>query len=77
MGFGRSHLYLDTGLTDVRDELKTDLGFGARSAASALKMPGLELIGLRPIEPVWVSPHDFETSNPLKPRHAGASTTSR
>ncbi len=67
LGFGRSHLYLDTGSTDNRDELKTDLGFGARSAASALKMPGLELLGLRPIEPVWVSPHDYETSNPLKP----------
>jgi uncharacterized protein len=39
LGFGRSHLYLDTGSTDNRDELKTDLGFGARSAASALKMP--------------------------------------
>ena len=30
-------------------------------------MPGKQLLGLRPIEPVWVSPHDYETSNPLKP----------
>src|SRR5271166_1389989 len=65
--FGRGHLYLDTGDTDDREELKTDLGFGARSATSALKMPGKELLAVRPIEPVWVSPHDYETSNPLKP----------
>jgi hypothetical protein len=50
-----------------KDELKTDLGNGARSAASAFKMPGQQLLGVRPIEPVWVSPHDYETSNPLKP----------
>jgi hypothetical protein len=30
-------------------------------------MPGQQLLGVRPIEPVWVSPHDYETSNPLKP----------
>src|SRR5271166_5773668 len=65
--FGRGHLYLDTGDTDDREELKTDLGFGARSATSALKMPGKELLAVRPVEPVWVSPHDYETSNPLKP----------
>jgi hypothetical protein len=29
-------------------------------------MPGKELLGVRPIEPVWVSPHGYETSNPLK-----------
>jgi uncharacterized protein len=63
LGFGRAHLYLDTGDTDNKDELKTDLGFGARSASSALKMPGNELLGVRPIEPVWVSPHDYGTSN--------------
>ena len=67
LGFGRAHLYLDTGDTDDRDELKQDLGTGARSASTAFKMPGKQLLGLRPIEPVWVSPHDYETSNPLKP----------
>jgi uncharacterized protein len=67
LGYGRSHLYLDTGSTDDKEELKTDLGTGARSAASAYKMPGKQLLGIRPIEPVWVSPHDYETSNPLKP----------
>jgi uncharacterized protein len=65
--YGRAHLYLDTGDTDNPDELKTDLGGGARSAASALKMAGKKLIGLRPIEAVWCTPHDYETSDPLKP----------
>jgi uncharacterized protein len=55
LAFGRSHLYLDTGKTDDKDELKTDLGSGARSATSAFKMAGEELLGVRPIEPVWVS----------------------
>jgi uncharacterized protein len=40
--FGRGHIYLDTGDTDNRDELKTDLGDGARSATSAFKMAGLQ-----------------------------------
>ena len=53
--------------THAQEELKTDIGNGARSAASALKMPGKEVLGVYPIEPVWVSPHDYETSNPLKP----------
>ena len=65
--FGRGHLYLDTGDTEKPEELKSDLGTGARSAASAFKMPGKQLLGVRPIEPVWVSPHDYETSDPLKP----------
>jgi uncharacterized protein len=65
--YGRGHLYLDTGDTDNPDELKTDLGGGGRSAASAYKMAGKKLIGLRPIEAVWCTPHDYETSDPLKP----------
>jgi uncharacterized protein len=47
--------------------LKTDLGAGARSTASAFKMAGKKIIGLRPIEAVWCTPHDYETSDPLKP----------
>jgi len=65
--FGRAHVYIDIGDTDDAEELKTDIGNGARSATSALKMAGKEVLGIRPIEPVWVSPHDYETSNPLKP----------
>jgi len=67
LGFGRAHVYLDTGDTDNPDELKKDIGDGARSAATAFKLPGKKVLGLRTIEPVWVSPHDYETSNPLKP----------
>jgi uncharacterized protein len=67
LGFGRSHLYVDTGDTDSREELKTDIGNGSRSATTALKMPGKQVLGVHTIEPVWVSPHDYETSNPLKP----------
>jgi hypothetical protein len=65
--YGRGHLYLDTGDTDNPDELKTDIGSGARSAATAYKMAGKKLIGLRPVEAVWCTPHDYETSDPLKP----------
>ena len=67
LGFGRSHVYIDTGDTDKPEELKQDIGNGARSAATAFKLAGKEVLGVYPIEPVWVSPHDYETSNPLKP----------
>ena len=63
--FGRGHLYIDTGDTNNREELKTDIGFGARSAASALKMPGKKVVAIRPVEAVWVSPRSYETSATL------------
>ena len=64
---GRGHIYLDTGDTLNRKELMSDLGYGARSAASAFKMGGKKLVGVRPVEAQWCSPQGYETTDPLSP----------
>ena len=38
--YGRGHVYIDTGCSDDKAELASNLGFGARSMATAYKMPG-------------------------------------
>ena len=48
-----------------RDELKSNLGFGARSMTTALKMPGCQILNLLPREPFWVQAHDYNTNDPL------------
>ena len=66
--FGRGHLYLDTGMTDDSDELKTDIGNG-RSQLSKLKI-GMgkrqKLIGVRSVEATWAYPTNYESIDPLK-----------
>jgi phage-related protein (TIGR01555 family) len=65
--FGRAHLYLDTGSTDDRDELKTPIGNG-RNAVSRNKFGGrlgfLERVV--PVEAVWVYPLNYDSNDPLK-----------
>lgn len=63
---GRSHLYLDTGDTDNRDELKTPIGNG-RSPESMAKFKGKTgfLKAVRPVEAVWVYPTNYNSSDPL------------
>lgn len=65
--FGRSHLYLDTGNTDDRQELKTPIGNG-RNKITQLKV-NMErpLLRLASVEPVWCYPSSYNSNDPLKP----------
>lgn len=62
--FGRSHLYLDTGQTADRAELKTNIGNG-RDNTSRIKVKKGTLKALRPIEPVWTYPMNYDSIDPL------------
>jgi len=65
-GFGRHHLYLDTGDTEDPQELTTNLG-DSRSVISKGKVsPDRPLRALRSIEAMWVYPSIFNSTNPLK-----------
>lgn len=64
--FGRAHLYLDTGATDDRDELQTPIGDG-RNSVSKAKVGKGSLKRLKPVEPVWCYPADYNSNDPLKP----------
>lgn len=65
--FGRSHLYLDTGSTDDRDELRTPIGDG-RGQVSRAKFGGRKgfLKALRVVEPYWVYPTNYDSNDPLR-----------
>lgn len=65
--FGRAHLYIDTGQSDQAEELKSSIGDG-RDEATKLKFAGQKgfLKALRPIEPVWCYPANYNANNPLK-----------
>jgi phage-related protein (TIGR01555 family) len=67
-GFGRAHLYLDTGDTDNGDELLTSIGNG-RDAPTELKFKGKRgfLRAVKPVEPVWCYPAKYNSNDPLKP----------
>jgi len=62
--FGRAHLYIDTGATEDRDELKTSIGNG-RDNVSRTKVGKGSLRVLRPVEPVWVYPTSYNADDPL------------
>ncbi len=62
--FGRAHIYLDTGATDNREELKTDLGNG-KNGVSKSKMRRGKLQKLKTIEPVWTYPSAYNANDPL------------
>jgi len=64
--FGRAHVYLDTGQTDDRDELKLVIGNGT-NAMSKAKVGKGSLKRLRVIEPVWTYPSSYNATDPLKP----------
>lgn len=65
--FGRSHLYLDTGSTDNPKELLTPIGDG-RNAITLAKFKGRKgfLKAVRPVEPVWTYPANYNANNPLR-----------
>jgi hypothetical protein len=65
-GFGRSHIYLDTGQTDDRDELKLPLGNGTNAMSKAKVGKGSPK-RIRVIEPVWTYPSRYNATDPLKP----------
>jgi phage-related protein (TIGR01555 family) len=64
--FGRSHIYLDFGTTDDRDELKTPIGDGGNDI-SKNKIKKGSLKRLKTVEPVWCYPTDYNSNDPLRP----------
>jgi uncharacterized protein len=64
--FGRAHIYLDTGATDDREELRLPIGNG-QNAMSKAKVGLGSLKRLRVIEPVWTYPSSYNATDPLKP----------
>lgn len=65
--FGRSHLYLDTGDTDDRDELRLSIGSGKDNLSHAKVSPEKPLKRLKCVEAVWCYPTNYESTDPLKP----------
>ena len=65
--YGRGHAFIDLGVTADRKELAQSIGFGSRSALTTLKVDPHSFVDLKVIEPVWCSPGQYETSNPLRP----------
>lgn len=63
--FGRGHIYIDTGDTDNRDELKQSIGCGDDDTSRGKIAKG-SLKALRTVEPVWCYPNRYESSDPLK-----------
>jgi hypothetical protein len=64
--FGRGHVYIDTGYTSEREELKTPIGDG-RGALSKLKVsPERPVVAFRNVEPVWTYPTSYDSANPLR-----------
>ena len=64
--FGRAHVYIDTGQTDDRDELKTPIGNGA-NRISDVKFKKGDFKRLAVVEPMWTYPTQYNSNNPLKP----------
>lgn len=59
--FGRAQLYIDTGQTEDREELKIPLVVDKRKIAKG------SLAGFRVIEPLWSYPLQYNSDNPLRP----------
>lgn len=64
--FGRSHLFLDFGVSNDPAELKADVGTG-QNATSTTKIAKGALKAVRAIEPVWCYPTGYNSNNPLAP----------
>lgn len=65
--FGRTHLYIDTGDTDARDELKTPLfSEDEKVGITSRKLKKGDLRALKTIEPVWCYPANYDANDPLK-----------
>lgn len=65
--FGRGHLYIDTGDTDRRDELKTSIGDGKSELSKNKVNKKKPLVAIRNVEPVWAYPTQYDSNNPLNP----------
>lgn len=63
---GRGHLYVDTGQTDDRDELKISIGYGDAASEAWFKAKELKVQAIRPVEATWAYPARYESSDPLK-----------
>jgi len=64
--FGRSHLYLDLGTTEDRDELKTAIGDGSNDLSKQKVAKGA-LKRIRSVEAVWTYPTNYNSNDPLRP----------
>jgi phage-related protein (TIGR01555 family) len=64
--FGRAHLYLDTGSTEDREELKMPIGNGS-NAITERKFQRGDLKRLAVVEPMWTYPTNYNSNDPLKP----------
>lgn len=64
--FGRAHLFLDFGDVDDDAELKTPIGDGTDEAENKAKIGKGSLKAIRVIEPMWIYPQNYNSSNPLK-----------
>lgn len=64
--FGKAHLYLDTGQTDDREELKTSIGTG-RNRVSREKVKQNTLRRLTSVESMWCYPTTYNSTDPLSP----------
>lgn len=63
--FGRGHIYIDTGDTENREELKQSIGCGDDDTSRG-KIGKGSLKALRTVEPVWCYPNRYESTDPLK-----------
>lgn len=64
-GFGRAHVYLDTGDTENPDELMTDIGNGRSDLSEAKVNKKHPILALRCVEAVWTYPTNYNSANPL------------
>lgn len=63
--FGRAHLYIDTGATDMPDELKVPIGDG-ENEITKLKIKKGSIKRLKIVEPVWCYPASYNANDPLQ-----------
>ena len=63
---GRGHIYLDTGDTDDKNELTTNLGDSFSTVSRGKVSPERPLRGIRTIEAMWCYPNMYNSTNPLK-----------
>lgn len=63
--FGRSHLFLDFGDWDDREELATDAGTGDDDISKSKCSPERPLKRIKPVEAVWTYPLAYNASDPL------------
>lgn len=64
--FGRAHMYIDTGNTDDREELRSPIGNGTNGISDNKFSKG-DFKRLAVIEPIWTYPANYDSNDPLKP----------